>query len=162
MPEMMGSRGVLRERDDGTLVLEVVISRTDAALALSVPLGAVMRIAAGDALAVPMVVTPAPAAAPVQTISTDGQESLILGHNSPLRAADMQRMQAIQRLLQMPTFQAWAWERSGLQELPPDAVEHTATWLFSRCGATATMDLLAGEPSVSADAIIAEFRRVHA
>jgi len=159
MRELSGSRGVLREREDGTIVLEVVLTRAEAAEALALALGVQVKIWVDAPY--PDKQQPPPPQAPVQTISTDGQESLALGHNTPLRPADMQRMQAIQRLLQMPTFQAFAWERSGLQELPPDAVEHTAKWLFDACGATAPADLLAGQSAQRADAVIAQFRAMH-
>lgn len=155
MRELCGSRGLLREREDGTVVLEVVLARADAWEALALALGAPVTVLVD--LPARAEAPPTTPKAPVQTISTDGQECLTLGHNSPLRPADIQRMQAIQRLLQMPTFQAFAWERSGLQELPPDAVEHTAKWLFGACGATVPSDLLAGEPARRADAVIAEF-----
>lgn len=155
MRELHGSRGVLRERDDGSIVMEVVLTRADAAEALALPLGAPLKIWVAQAKPVELAPT---TSAPVQTISTDGQESLALGHNTPLRPADMQRMQAIQRLLQMPTFQAFVWERSGLQELPPDAVEHTAKWLFDACGAQSPGDLLTGAAMVRADQIIAQFQ----
>jgi len=155
MRELHGSRGVLRERDDGCVVMEVLLARADAAEALALPLGAPLKIWVAQAKPVEPVPT---TSAPVQTISTDGQESLALGHGTPLRPADMQRMQAIQRLLQMPTFQAFAWERSGLQELPPDAVAHTAEWLFGQCGAKSPADLLEGVAAARADDLIKAFR----
>lgn len=155
MRELCGSRGVLREREDGSIVMEVVLTRAEAAEALAMALG--VRVKIWVDLPYPDEQQPPSPQAPVQTISTDGSETLTLGHNSPLRPADMQRMQLIQRLLQMPTFQAFAWERSGLQELPPDAVEHTAKWFFTACGAATPSDLLAGAPQLRADQLIAEF-----
>lgn len=160
MRELHGSRGVLREREDGSIVLEVVLTRAQATEALTLELGAPVTVAA--AMQVATSIDDPPKAPPVQMISTDGQESLALGHNTPLRPADMQRMQAIQRLLQMPTFQAFAWERSGLQELPPDAVAHTAEWLFGQCGAKSPADLLEGVAAARADDLIKAFRAEYA
>lgn len=156
MRELCGSRGVLRERDDGTIVLEVVLTRAEAAEALAMALGVPVKIWVD----LPEKADPPPPApqAPVQTISTDGQESLVLGHNSPLRPADMQRMRQIQQLLQTSTFQSFAWKRSGLDELPPDAVEHAGQWLFKACGAESPGDLIAGPAAERADKIIAEFK----
>lgn len=159
MRELCGSRGLLREREDGTIVLEVVLTRAEAgealALALGVPVKIWVDLPTKDQ---PAAELPAQPTAPTQTISTDGTESLVLGHNSPLRPADMQRMRQIQQLLQTSTFQSFAWQRSGLDELPHDAVEHAGQWLFRACGAESPGDLIAGPAAERADKIIAEFR----
>lgn len=158
MRELCGSRGVLRERDDGSVVLEVVLSRAAAAEAFALALGSPIRISIEQSAPAAAIEAPAPPTAPTQTISTDGTESLVLGHNSPLRPADMQRMRQIQQLLQTSTFQSFAWKRSGLDELPPDAVEHAGQWLFKACGAESPGDLIAGPAAERADKIIAEFK----
>lgn len=161
MREISGTRGALRELQDGTWVMEVALTREQAAAAMGYALGAVV-VLAFQQVAAPVPIDPAPKSAPAQTISTDGAESLQLGHNSPIRPEHAQRMQMIHRLLQTPTFQQFAWMRSGMQQLPPDAVAHAAAWLLHRCGAASPADLLAGAAAARADEVIQEFKAVPA
>ena len=153
MREVTGTRGALRELPDGTWVMEVAVTREAARAALEHDLGAPVCIAFAPAQA-----APATSTAPVQTVSTAGTESLSLGNNTPQRPEHIARMRLIHGLVQTPTFQAFAWQRSGMQQLPPDAVEHAADWLMERCGVKSPNDLLTGPAAERADQIIAEFR----
>jgi dihydropteroate synthase len=155
MREISGARGALRELADGTWVMDVALTREQALAAAEHAIGAGMVL---------MFEREQPRAeqptAPAQTISTDGAESLQLGHNSPVRPEHAQRMQMIHKLVQTPTFQAFAWQRSGMAQLPQDAVEHAAAWLLQRCGAQAPTDLLVGDAATRADGVIREFREM--
>lgn len=142
-------RGVARECQDGTWVLEFVCTRAEAMALLQLPLDATIDGQIGQPEAPQM-------ERPAQTISQHSVEPGAVHGGSAINPQQERRIAMLQQAICSARVQSHVLRLSGLEGLPADAVQHTSEWLLLRHRARNALELVTDQHWPSVSAIIRE------